>query len=330
MRKPERALAWVAPLAGVAVLLASCRPPVAKDRYVVEVLGSREALDRYAVQADGLQEEGRFFTRNQYLQRFSVEAGAGLLERPALSVRSRSEGSEVDAVTLQPFVCGSRPEQYTRLREDGWRFVERHQLMLTEDGRLRRDTDLERLLSYACEASSPSAVDSGEAWSTPLGTLGACSEPERAATRVVLESAGESRPAHLCHATYLQRYGGAVHLGFSFMEPGSELPLTVSLWHCMDPLTAAYPLTLEVGADFPRGDCPRVPGASGLVGGEPRSAALLRGTWRISRLDFTDGGHLVGEVDAVFAVPGGDGEMRLHGPVDVPLLRIPFSGGIGP
>lgn len=330
MRRPDSALAWVALLAGVTVLPAACRPPMARERYVVEVLGSREALERYAVHVEGLRDEGRLFSSNQYLQRFSVEAEAGLLERPALSVQSRSGGSVMDEVTLRPFVCASRPGPYTRLRKEGWRFVERHQLLLTEDGQLQRDTDLARHLSYACEASPPSSRDSGEAWSTPLGTPGACSEPERAATQVVLESDGERRSAHLCHATYLQLYGGAVHLGFSFMEPGSELPLTVSLWHCMDPLSAVYPLTLEVGADFPRGGCPRVPGASGLADGEPVSAPILRGTWRIARLDFTDGGHLVGEVDAVFAVPGGSGEMRLHGPVDVPLLRIPFSGGNGP
>ena len=330
MRRPRGVQRWVAPLAGAGALLAACGSPVARERYVVEVLGSRTAFERYAVQADGLRDEGPFFSRDQYLRRLSVEAEEGLLTRPSLSIQSRSEGQVVDEVSLRPFVCQARAAQYTRLKEDGWRFVERHQLLLTEEGHLRRDTDLDRGLSYSCEASPPTTKDSGEGWSTPLSTPGACTEPKRAATRVTLESGGTSRPAHLCHATYLQLYGGAVHLGFSFEEPGSELPLTVSLWHCMNPLTATYPLTLQVGEGFPGAGCPRVPGASGLVGGEPRSAPILRGTWTLTHIDFTDGGHLVGEVDAVFAVPGGSGELRLHGPVDLPLLRIPFSGATGP
>jgi hypothetical protein len=316
-----RAGALVAWAAGLAACSSST------ERYVVEVLGSREALEQYTVRADGLRDEGVSVARDQHLRRLSVE-GEGALSRPALTLRSLSQGQPVDELSLEPFVCGQRPEKLSQLRKDGWALTERHQVLLTGEGRLARHTDLDRVLSYACEAVS--GGDGGEGWSTPLGTAGACSEPERAATRVVLESGGETRAADLCHATYLQSHGGAVHLGFSFVEPGSALPLSVSLWHCMDPPTASYPVTLTAGEGFPRADCPRQPGASGLVAGAPASAPLLRGTWRLERIEFVDGGHLVGEVDVVFGSPGGSGELRLRGPVDLPVLRIPFNGGVSP
>ncbi|RYZ44049.1 MAG: hypothetical protein EOO71_00835 [Myxococcaceae bacterium] len=330
MRGSRSILSWAVGAAGMAGLLAACGPSVASERYVVEVWGSREAFERYTVQAEGLRDEGRATAGPQDVQRFSLEAEEGLLERAPVSFQSLGSDGAVTTVSLQPFVCRDRAEQYARLRKEGWRFTERHQLRLTDDGRLQRDTDLDRELTYVCEASPSSSGDSGEAWSTPLSTPGACDEPAREETRVVLESERDVRPARLCHATYLRQYGGAVHVGFSFPDPGSALPLTVSLWHCMDPVTAAYPVTLEVGTGFPASGCPRLPGASGLSGGEPASAPLLRGTWRITSVDFSDGGHLVGEVDAVFGVPGGSGELRLHGPVDLPLLRIPLPGGNGP
>ncbi|MBM7118785.1 hypothetical protein [Archangium primigenium] len=330
MREPWRARTWGGVLAGAAALLTACPSPGARERYELEVLGSRAALERYTVEVEGLRDEGLLASEDPSLRRWSTEAETGVLVRAPWVIRSRDGERVVDELALEPFVCRHPPARYARMREEGWRFVERHQIQLTAEGRLRRDADLDRPLSYACEASPPSARDSREGWSTPLGTLGACTEPERAATQVVLETGDERRAAHLCHATYLPAHGGAVSLGFAFTVPGDEVPLTVALWHCMDPLTATYPLALEVGQGFPREDCPRRPGASGLVGGAPRAAPVLRGTWRISRLDFTDGGRLVGEVDAVFAVPGGNGEMRLRGPVDLPLLRIPLSGGHRP
>jgi hypothetical protein len=298
------------------------------ERYEVEVLGNREALERYEVRGQGLRDEGTFFARNRYYRRLSMEAKEGLHTWRALTLHSRDGGQEVDALTLEPFVCRQRPEKLAGLREEGWRLLERHQVLLTDEGRLKLNTDLDRVLSYTCEASRDG--DGGEGWSTPLSTAGACSEPERAATQVVLESGDEKRMPDLCHATYVQYYGGAVHLGFSFVIPGSPLPLTVSLWHCMDPPSASYPVPLVMGEDFPRASCPRRPGVSTLVNGDITSAPMLRGTWKIDRIDFVDGGHLVGEVDTVFAVPGGDGEMRLRGHVDLPVLRIPSTGGMMP
>jgi hypothetical protein len=308
--------------------LAACTSPGASEKYVVEVQGSRKALEAYTLQADGARDEGIYFAYDKFFRRLTLDAPGGLLAHPPVAFQIRKNDQMLETVVLQPFVCQTQSARHTQLFERGWHMVERHQVLLTDEGQLKLHTDLERQLSYSCEATASSGEE-GEGWSSPLGTEGTCDEPERAATQMTLEIEGSLHQPRLCHATYLQRDGGLIHLGFSFPIPGS-LPLTVSLWHCMEPSTASYPLMLTAGQHFPQPNCPRQPGASRTTEAGSISAPLLRGSWRIDHIYFVDGGHLMGEVDAVFGVPGGSGELRLNGPVDLPLLRIPFQAGTTP
>lgn len=307
-----------------AALLVGCGPAQSPSQYWIEVLGSRAALEAHQLRAEGMEDAGLFFERNRYLR---VLRGAGELplhERPTVSVESWREGSGIDSALLRPFVCQANPEKYQRLRAEGWQLVERHQLQLTDDGQLQRGTDLDRVLSYRCEATAPGGRD-GEAWSTLGATVGACSEPDRAGTQIRLLQGERVLAAELCQATYLQLREGVVILSFSFPLP-FEPAVTVQLGHCMDPAAATYPLALQLGAGFPAPGCPYAPSAQTIAGGAIVSGGALGGAWRIESLDFVDGGHLVGDVEMELEIPG-IGKATLSGRIDLPLLRVPLSGG---
>ncbi len=307
----------------IGILLGSCAP-AATPRWQVEVQGSREVMERFAVSADGLRDEGLFYEGDHFVRVLAVE-GPDVLEGSAAAIRSAA-GELRGETLLQPFACRADAATFMDLRQRGWSFLERHQLRLTESGAFQRNTDLSRILSYKCEARSNDKRE-GQAWSSRNSTAGLCEESERLQTQVTLSRGAQLIRADLCHGAYLRVAGGVVMLQFAF-PLGDDVPLTITMAHCIDPQTATYPISLSVGAGYPRADCPYVSSAAARVGDSIRALPVVRGTWRIDSIDFAESGHLVGDVSFVYPAPDGTGELIVRGHVDLPLLRLgPSQGG---
>jgi hypothetical protein len=325
---PLARISLVIGMGATASLGCSSRSSAAGDMYVVEVFGTRDALTTYELTAGDMPANAPLtFVRNQFMRRFQAprslkSTGEGI------AVASWSGGKPISETYLTPFVCDHWTQYHSRSAQ-GWSAVETHQLLLSEDGTLKRDTDLDRMLSYTCSVQSADGSD-GDALSSLQSRDIACNETGRSAVDVQLTNgvsadAVADRP-DACQGIFAQRGDGAVILTLEY-RLDAHRRMNAQLAHCLR--NQSLPLSLRVGQEVPDPGCPY---DVHLVVSEeasqwtPKVLRPISGSWTLASFDNRDGGRVAAQVDMSFQSEQGDGQQfKLVGTMDLPLLRIPVE-----
>ena len=89
------------------VMLACKSSHEAADEFVINVYGSRSAIETYGIGAAGLTPpEGQLgFFYNKYLRRFKAAQPLHELQGSAFLLETRLDGAVVHSIPVEPFVC---------------------------------------------------------------------------------------------------------------------------------------------------------------------------------------------------------------------------------
>jgi hypothetical protein len=310
-------------LAALAMIAAGCKGGDERelDTFVIEVHGTRATLERFQVSAPGMEiVPGLVFT-DGFLSRVlrSRRPWPELVDQ-AFELSATDQGSSLSSVRLKPYLCAAGG-QLERLSA-GWRARETHQVFLTATGRLEVDMDFDHPLHYSCEWWTEDGRE-GEGMSTLTHAVPLCTDETRKGTlvRVTGKVGGVLVDAGLetCEAVLTDKQQGEIFL--TLRAPTEAGAIVLSASHCLTGPDEAFPAELSVIQDQ---RCPT--GAAVSVAakdGAPRSLQLVSGRWLIRAANFSKAGRITGELDVSAGTP--PDSLRIAGPVDLPLLRVPLE-----
>lgn len=302
-----------------------CEGEPSSEKFRIRVTGLLDAHEAFTLKVDGHEITERFFFEGGYIRELELKTSLQDLNGKKILVRSEFDGETVGQTTLEPFLCAGMKANNPDLA--GWNFTEEHGLVLTNEGDLRKNEDLDRNLSYTCNAIPPNG-EGGEGVGTSWSSEELCVHADRSATKIALSfDESESLDAETCSAGYAQRMGGLLAVAFGFPQGGKE-SLTLGLMEVnvgvfekgpeWDSIIGALPLPY-VFTDFEQ--------PTTLVSltrwntGEPvEIIAPLTGTWKLRTLTWGEEPRLTGEVDLQF-VSEELGHIQISGVFDLPVHR---------
>lgn len=295
--------------------------------YVIEVRGSKTALEHYRIAAEGLQVDADvIYEGDGYLRRLRGPWEITIPKPPPVLLQSWEGPDLIDSAEIRPFVCAGMDGIEVELRR-GARVTETHHVVLTDEGTWGITTDpLYGYLLHKCEVSAPDG-SSGDGVSTLLTTSAECTEPARAGTDLELTHSGPdfaevSRPQS-CWSLLTPHYGVSFLVGVTFSATLARGPLGIQLGHCLGPEPWTFPREVVVGTDLATDDCAAFSGVvESTVYGPVRTPASS-GSWNIEALTFGVDARTSGDVDVEFAIEGSNEAYRLRGALSLPVVRDP-------
>jgi len=182
-----------------------CEGESSSEKFRIRVTGLLDAHEAYTLKVDGHEITERFFFEGGYIRELELKTSLQDLNGKKILVRSEFDGETVGQTTLEPFLCAGMVANNSDLAR--WNLTEEHGLMLTNEGDLRKNEDLDRNLSYTCNAIPPNG-EGGEGVGTSWSSEELCVHADRNATQMALSfDESESIDAERCSAGYGQSKG---------------------------------------------------------------------------------------------------------------------------
>lgn len=307
-------------LTGVALAgCAACSgtaPPV--PRLVLEVYGTKDAMNRFGLSSPGLTlEPETWFARNHYMRRLSGALPLDDTRVPTVTLTATRDGVAVSERTISLKPC--RGELKDGLSAD-WTVVEKHSLALYPDGSLYYELWTDPPSDAGCSLTSPDGRDSKSS-----GGIGFIMSTDCGGDTDVrrVTAAGETVPT-TCTALYDPKRH-LVELQFIF-GAAPDIEEGVSVNTCVDaqstfPIDSVFPVTPSPCRHF----------GYGLVRSQYRpdfaQAELepLGGTWTTSAADLSGKGKVAAELHELVFKDTDGASVIIRGKVDLSLARAPWG-----
>jgi hypothetical protein len=294
----------------------------APSTFVVEVRGSKAALERFALASPQLPELGPIvFSSGSLSRRLSTTAPWSNIKGSEFEIVSSSNSGVISRVETAPFLC-TQDSMFESRVDDGWTITETHQAHLDTNGTLTFDTDFDRKLFYSCEMSSRTSKD-GDGLGTIIHREPQCANEQRIGTDVRMRGSVDGltldAPMTTCWALLSDVGDGEISLELLAYTAFGHVSLALS--HCLSTPDDAFPTTLMPTEDV---RCPTGVGVGVFDGSALRQIAAT-GTWTISSASFARGGRVAGTID--ISAHGEDGdELHFVGAFQLPFIRVPIEG----
>jgi hypothetical protein len=309
----------------LASLLAGCSAdqPAGSIEFIVQVLGTKSSFERYRVSGTGLTPSAPRYSTPWYMQELRLVRSLECSEHPNVWLLVQDASGQISSQQVSPFLCGGSSECVERTRS-GWLASETHQLFLDSDGKLLRNTDFERRLTYSCQwaTADHTPVDGTGGFQADAG---ACTDELREGTTLTLrESATAATVGNpsVCNGYLLGDGFGVLVAQVTFAQTGYDT-VVLNLAHCKAAQVETYPLMLTA-AELVATSCAQ--GGASLIltdGATERRLRPIAGYWQILDVDESRDGSQRGLVDLVFGEPGDEPEFEIQGDISLPDVQIP-------
>ena len=297
--------------------------------YKIRIFGETKAvLDRHIVAQGAAFDSGPFIRGGWYVNYLATDSLEQLMAVDGSVVLSTEERPEA-SVRMQPYICGEMGEFWTE-RNEGTSAIETHEVLLTDSGEWKLNTDFSRHLFYDCKLK----VDGGNdvSASTYFAQANRCDSPEAEGTQIDIQAVGlPSLVPDTCLTHINDIDFGNFSIILSFVGAGSGLDATFS-----DCFTSSgppdYPITYRLGDGFPDPSCAREGSSAELYGDAAADAGFVSVKaaeliWTVQSAELVDGGRQTSDIAAKFVFseePEQSYTVTAH--VTGPLYRIPIEG----
>lgn len=292
----------------LALTVAACGvdPPQVHELKII-VSGKRAAIEEFALSVSGLSlEPETWFGNNRYIRHLS---GPLPVDGKVTVAASRS-GDVIGSVDIElRFADTSDFKEYS---PKGWKGIERHNVILNDDGTFIYDTRVDEAVYWGYSMTSPDGKDGVSGGSSIYPT-----ECDGETDLRVIKNGIEYGPG-LCAAYYSARQE-RVSLQFSIRGDGFQDAIAIVT--CMNESTS-LPSTFLYPSSAPQW-CPfgisfdRHPDSADI-----EQLEAVRGNWSWVSADMGGLGRIVGNLDEVVFREADGTEIIVRGKVDLPLVWI--------
>jgi hypothetical protein len=318
---------WI--MLGGVIGCSDAQPPPAT--LIVDVLGSRTALESFEVRVEPLVADADLIFRSPFLvRRFTSHAPLEAATRLPLTLTAIANGVAASQISWTPFVC-RLGETFSDKIAAGWRGEEVLEAYLPNDGMLSLESDFGRHLAHVCNWYAPGG-GAGEGFATLNRSPSLCNESDR--TNTALEVADVSDPAR--PISLVSQVCMALHARPIVMDPvfpgmiSTEILLTgdpdgavtLALNHCWSS-AETYPVTVTPASLSQEACGSAVVVVQSSPTAPPVETKADGGMWLLTNgPQLLGGGHLLAEIDMTFSEsPPGRHRFMAKGHVDLPIVR---------
>jgi hypothetical protein len=291
----------------------------------VEVLGAtRKAVVDRTIFGSGATQVGEpSFNGGKFLVTFEADSSLDtLIETDAGVVLSVTE-PKATQVTMKPYVCGSLEESYWEHRNSGDSAVETHQVILTESGEWKLNTDFTRQLSYRCDFSGPG---NDEGIASIFATKDRCDGAEAVGTEVQVKVEGglPDLLPQTCQAIETNRGDGVFFI--QMVLENTDISFLIHAGFCFPPEGPSFPVQWSAGDVSTLSGC--VEGTLGELtrraGGEgPQQVSPTAGSWTVQSATFGDPGSHTTSLHLEFQMPDAPAErLTIDAVLKGPIYRV--------
>ena len=315
---------------GLILLLLGCGEDPGSSTYKIRILAETTAtLDQHITAQGAAFDSGPFISRGKWYVNYSASESLDQLIDENGSVVLSTEEHPDQSVRMQPYLCGEK-NNYSEARRDGASATETHEVLLTEAGEWKLNTDFTRRLRYDCQLVKDGHTDGvGTYFAQPNRCDAIAAEGTSLEVRAI-GLPGLTPKSCLSHLNDL--YDGIFGIILSFQDTNGH-DVGFSFNDCFPSAgPPTYPVTYTWGENYPDPACYREGANVALyreVDGtfEPISVFPSELRWTIQSADLIDGGTQTSDIEARYVLSEDPQESyTLLAHVTGPLYRIPIEG----
>jgi len=301
--------------------------------YKIRILGeSKAALEQHIVTGDVTFDGGPFVRGGTwYIYYLATDSLDQLIEGQGSVALSTEEHPDL-SVQMQPYLCGEGNDYWDR-RSHGESALETHEVLLTDNGEWKLNTDFTRHLYYSCEMTGKQTFTIGTYFAGP----NRCDEPEAEGTEVEIQAVGMPELVPDTCLTHINDIGSGNFSTMLSFKDSTNGSLSLSFSDCF-PSTGPpeYPVAYTWGENFPDPTCGRE-GAGGELFGELYGDLVGNAgvfmfepselVWTIQNAELVDGGTQTSDIEARYVLSEDpERSYTLSAHLTGPLYRIPIEG----